>query len=57
MEIPAPRKYPDFWLFFSTQKLNSSPTDELRGGAYESGWWCQVKLEPQLGCEGTHGDP
>ena len=38
-------------------KLNSSPIDELGEGAYESGWWCQAKCEPQAGCAGIHGNP
>ena len=29
--------------------LNSSPIDELGEGAYESGWWCQVKCNRQAG--------
>mgnify|MGYP006973398549 CR=1 FL=1 len=26
-------------------QLNASPIDELGEGAYESGWWCQVKCK------------
>ena len=31
--------------------------DELGGGAYESGWWCQAKCEPRAGGAGIHGNP
>ena len=41
-------------LFLS---LNSSPIDELGEGVYESGWWCQVKCEPQAGHTGIHSNP
>ena len=37
--------------------LNSSPVDELGGGAYESRWWCQAKCEPRAGGAGIHGNP
>lgn len=37
--------------------LNLLPTDELREGAYESGWWRQAKCEPRAGCAGIHGNP
>jgi len=36
---------------------NSSPLDELGEGAYESGWWCQVKCEHRAGHTGIHGNP
>ena len=42
---------------FTLSKLNSLPINELGEVAYESGWWCQAKCEPQEGCTVIQPNP